>query len=86
MSTSGGDPPEPTPAAAVVPVTAPLQAIGQHGAVVPFEASQEEWSEYTERLGHYFVTNDIVGEEKRRAGYRLLKTLASPSSLTDSTI
>ena len=55
------------------------------------------WSEYAERLGHYFIANDIhvTGEEKRRAillnavgasMYRLRKTLASPSSLTDLSV
>ena len=58
-----------------------------HGAAGVFDTSREEWSEYAERLGHYFVANDIASEEKRRAilltavgptTYRLLKTLASP--------
>ena len=43
------------------------QAVGLHGVVGPFDPSQEEWCEYTERLSHYFVANDIVGEEVRRA-------------------
>ena len=94
-STSGGDPPESALAAAVVPAIVPQPIVGQHGFVVPFDTSQEEWSEYAERLGHYFIANDIKGEEKRRAillnavgasTYRLLKTLASPSNLTDLSV
>ena len=58
-----------------------------HEIIGAFSPSQEEWSEYVERLVHYYVANDIVGEEKRRAilltavgpaTYRLLKTLVSP--------
>ena len=69
-----------------------LPAVGQHGTVCAFDASQEEWSEYAERLVHYFVANDIAGEDKRRAillyavgpsTYRLLKTLASPKRLDE---
>ena len=68
------------------------QAVGLHGIVGPFDPSQEEWCEYAERLSHYFIANDIVGEEKRRAvlltvvgpaTYRLLKTLASPKKLDE---
>ena len=69
-----------------------LQAVGLHGAVCAFDSSREEWSEYAERLVHYFVANDIVGEDKRRAillnavgpgTYRLIKTLASPKKVDE---
>ena len=52
----------------------------------------EELCEYTERFTHYFVANDIVAVEKRRAifltavgptTYRLLKTLVSPNKLDE---
>lgn len=78
--------------AAVAAVTTP--SVGLHSTVVPFDATQEEWSEYAERLEHYFTANDIVIAAKRRAillnvvgpaTYRLLKTLASPDRVTDLT-
>ena len=54
--------------AAHVP-TAPLRtmttAVGLHGAVGIFDPAMEEWSEYSERLGHYFVANDITEAEKK---------------------
>ena len=85
-----------TPAAegAVAEPAAVTASIGLHGAVSPFVATQEEWSEYAERLEHYFTANDIVSASKRRAillnavgptTYRLLKTLASPTRVTDLT-
>ena len=48
------------------PVVMP-QAVGLHGAVIAFDPAKENWSEYVERLEHYFTTNDIVSNEKRRA-------------------
>ena len=90
MTTVGGgaDPP-----AARVPAALPT-AVGLHGTVGAFTSAQEEWSEYAERLVHYFVANDIEAEEKRRAilltavgpgTYRLIKTLASPKKLEEFT-
>ena len=77
---------DPTPEVpAVLPPT-----IGLHGNAGAFDSSCEEWSEYAERLVHYFVANDITAVEKRHAilltavetgTYRLLKTLASPKKL-----
>ena len=51
-STSGGEPPELSSAVAVVPAVAALPTVGQHGVVVTFDATQEDWSDYTERSGH----------------------------------
>ena len=70
----------------------PPTTTGLHGTVVPFDATQEEWSEYAEQLVHYFMLNDITGEDKLRAillngvgpaTYRLIKTLASPVKVTE---
>ena len=58
--------------AARVPAALPLPAVGLHGAAGVFDSSREEWSEYAERLGHYFVANDV-------------KTLASPLKLDEFT-
>ena len=80
----------PAPAAPVAPAT----PVGLHGSIGVFDASREEWSEYAERLGHYFVANDIHAAEKKRAilltvvgptTYRLLKTLVSPQKLDEFT-
>ena len=63
-----------------------------YGSLSIFDPAVEEWCEYTERFTHYFVVNDIVAVEKRRAifltavgptTYRLLKTLVSPSKLDE---
>jgi hypothetical protein len=64
MSTSPPAEGEEGAPAARVPA-ALLPAVGLHGAACAFDSSQEEWSEYAERLVHYFVANDIVGEDKR---------------------
>ncbi|ETW98899.1 MAG: hypothetical protein ETSY2_42010 [Candidatus Entotheonella gemina] len=85
-SSEGGEAP------AVAHVAAP--AAGLHGFVTPFDATQEEWSEYVERLEHYFTANDITAVAKRRAillhavgpkTYRLIKTLVSPALVTELT-
>ena len=90
----------PPPASEVVPaVSAHVAAateppLGLLGSVSVFVRSQEKWSEYAERLVHYFIANDIAGEDKRRAillnavgpgTYRLLKTLASPKKVDELT-
>ena len=80
--------PVPAPAAAVVSPP----AAGLHGAVAAFTPHQEDWSEYIERLQHYFTANDIVSSDKQLAillsavgpsTYRLIRALVSPSKLTD---
>ena len=84
MSTSGEDA---APAAATAPA-----AIGLHGVAVAFDPAIEDWLEYVERLSHYFAANDIVSDDKKKAillnavgpsTYRLIRTLASPSKVTD---
>ena len=90
----------PPPASEVVPaVSARVAAatqppLGLLGSVSVFDRSQDEWSEYAERLVHYFVANDIASENKRRAillnavgpgMYRLLKTIASPKKVDELT-
>ena len=88
MSTPGVAESLPGPAAAPVAVATP-SAVGLHGA---FDSDLEDWSEYVERLIHYFEANDIVSGDKRRAillnavgpgTYRLIKTLVSPAKVTD---
>ena len=83
----------PSPPAAAVAV-APVKGLGLHGTVILYDATQEEWSEYAERIEHYFTANDITSGAKRRAillnavgpaTYRLLKTLVSPAKITELT-
>ena len=38
-----------------------------HGKVGAFNESLESWVSYVERLGHYFVANDVKEDEKKRA-------------------
>ena len=69
-------------------------ALGLHGSVTPFDRSEGNWSDYCERLEHYFTKNDIAAEDKRKAillngfgpaMYQLLKPLVLPEKLTDLT-
>ena len=72
-------------------------AIGLLGHTEPFNFSQEEWTQYVERLEQFFQANDIVGggkAVKRRATflfivgsslYNLLRSLVSPAQPTDKT-
>ena len=78
--------------AARAPAAALLPAVGLHGTVGVFDPALEEWSEYSERLVHYFMANDIVSDVKKRAifltvvgptAYHLLKTLVSPKKLDE---
>ena len=79
---------------AAIPATVTPTPVVLHGSVAAFDPSQGEWSEYAERILHYFTANDISSPEKRRVillnavgptTYRLLKTLASPAAVTELT-
>ena len=41
--------------------------MARHGSLAPFDSSKESWSNYVERLGFYFVANDVDGDEKKRS-------------------
>ena len=58
------------------------------GHIQEFDRSKEEWQQYEDRLGHFFIANGIVDAEKKRAvflsiigvsTYRLLHNLVSLS-------
>ena len=58
------------------------------GKVDEFDATKEEWTQYVERLEHFFVANDIADAGKKRAvllsvvgasTYALLWNLVSPA-------
>ena len=78
--------------ASTAAATAPVVVPGLHGKVSAFDAHQEDWIEYVERLELYFMANDITDSAKKRAillnaagpaTYRLVKTLAIPGKPTD---
>ena len=57
------------------------------GRVEEFDGSKEEWQQYVERLGHFFIANGIDSAEKKRAvflsvigpsTYKVLHNLVSP--------
>ncbi|KAI6652391.1 hypothetical protein LOD99_7405 [Oopsacas minuta] len=66
--------------------------VGKHGILNEFEASKEDWTSYTERLQHYFATNEVDSVEKQRAIFLsicgaqtcgLLKNLLAPEKPTE---
>ena len=74
-----------------VATVAPTHAVGLHGAAVAFDPSNDDWSEYIERLQHYFTANDILAADKQHAillnavgapTCRLIRTLVSPAKVT----
>ena len=74
MPTSpAGEGAEPAPAAAALP---PQAVLGLHGAFAVFDAAQDDWSEYIERLKHYFTANGP-------STYRLIRSLVSPGKVTE---
>ena len=66
-----------------------------HGSIHEFNlGSTDSWKDYTERLGQYFLANDVDAEAKKKAilltvigtpTYSLLKSLLSPTLPSDKT-
>ena len=63
-----------------------------HGTLAPFDPTEEEWVEYTDRLSYYFTANGINDNAKKRAilisccgpaTFRLMKSLVFPDELSD---
>ena len=57
------------------------------GKIGEFDAGSEEWSQYVERIGHFFEANGVTEERKKRAvlllvvgptTYKLLRNLIAP--------
>lgn len=57
------------------------------GAISEFVEGDEDWTEYEERLGHFFSANDITEEAKKRSillsvcgakTYKLIRNLTTP--------
>ena len=62
------------------------------GKIEEFDSKEEEWPQYVERLGHYFVANGVDVNEKKRAifltlvgpkTYKLLRSLIHPATPND---
>ena len=62
------------------------------GKVEEFDSSKEDWQQYVERLGHFFVVNGISSAEKKRAvflcvigasTYKILRNLVAPTKPGD---
>ena len=62
--------------------------------VEKFDAGCEEWSQYVERLGHFFAANGIDTAEKKKSAflavigppvYKQLRNLVSPEKPGDKT-
>ena len=41
--------------------------MARHGTLGPFDSYKESWSHYAERLGCYFIANDIEGDDKKHS-------------------
>ena len=55
----------------------------------PFDGAEEDWRSYTERLGQYFIANQITGEERKHAfllsicgpqTYQLMRNILAPTA------
>ena len=64
-----------------------------HGKLREFDQRTGDWKSYIERLGQYFVANDVDDAAKKRAiliscvgdrTYRILKDVLSPTSPTEA--
>ena len=58
-----------------------------HGSIEEFNPDRETWTAYTERLGEYFLANDVKSAEKQRVillsmcgtlTYQLVRDLVAP--------
>jgi len=52
--------------------------MAMHGSISEFKPSRETWSSYTERLGYYFVANNVTSAETKRS---ILLSMCGPSTL-----
>ncbi|KAJ8039789.1 hypothetical protein HOLleu_13900 [Holothuria leucospilota] len=64
------------------------------GKLDEFNSEKEEWTQYVEKLNHFFTANDITEETKKQSvflsligadAYKLLRNLASPEKPGDKT-
>ena len=64
------------------------------GKIGEFDEKQEEWTQYVERLDHFFAANEIDNADKKRAilltvscptAYKLLRNLVAPAKPGEKT-
>ncbi len=62
------------------------------GRIDEFDEDKEDWSQYVERLGHFFTANGVEDDGKKRSillsvmgasPYKLLRSLVAPSKPGD---
>ena len=65
-----------------------------YGRIDEFDDISEDWIQYTERLNHYFIANNIESMEKQRAillsacgkkTYKLMRNLSAPQKPGEKT-
>ncbi len=65
------------------------------GNISEFNPDREDWIQYSEKLEHYFVANQIENDSRKRAkfltvigptAFRLLRSLVAPAKLEDKTL
>ena len=63
-----------------------------HGTLGSFNSASEDWDSYTERIGQYFLANDVKDADKKRAillstygpsTYRTIKNVLAPQAPAD---
>ena len=64
------------------------------GRIEEFDGAKEDWSQYKERLGHFFAANGVESAEKKHsiflsvvgeATYKLLRSVVAPAKPGDKT-
>ena len=64
------------------------------GKIGEFDEKQEEWTQYVERLEHFYAANEIDNADKKRAilltvigptAYKLLRNLVAPAKPGEKT-
>ena len=69
------------------------QEMPTHGKISLFDPETESWTSYCERLGFYFISNNLMEKEEKKKAiflsvcgaqtYHLLKNLLQPEKLAD---
>ena len=64
------------------------------GKIGEFDEKQEEWTQYVERLDHFYAANEIDNADKKRgilltviglSAYKLLRNLVAPAKPREKT-
>ena len=64
--------------------------MAMHGTVSQFNPAKDGWTTYIKHLNHYFITNDVDSEDKKRSillsacgssTYKLIQSLVEPGKL-----